>query len=150
MTKQLFVILFIIISSFSQAQERSEIIQQRVEFIAEQTESEELDLTNIFDQLNYYFSNPINLNNTDPDELRSLGLLTDVQISEVFVHIKQFGKFISIYELQSMKYWDLSTIQLVLPFIMVDDKFDQMHISFKEALKSGNFGIPIEQISALD
>jgi hypothetical protein len=120
-------------------QERNEIIQQRVEFIAEQTESEDIDLTNIFDQLNYYYDRPINLNNTDAEELRSLGLLTDVQISDVFLHIKQFGKFISIYELQSLKYWDLATIQLVLPFVSVDDRFDQMHISFKEAMKNGKF-----------
>lgn len=139
MIKQLIIILFLLFSVVSFGQERNEIIQQRVEFIAEQTESEELDLTNIFDQLNYYYSNPINLNNTEPEELQSLGLLTDVQIAEVFVHIKQFGKFISIYELQSLKYWDLSTIQLVLPFIMVDDKFEQMHITVKEALKSGKF-----------
>jgi hypothetical protein len=139
MTRYVLGIAFIATCFWSFSQERNEIIQQRVEFIAEQTESEEFDLTNLFEQLNYYYSNPINLNNTDPDELRSLGLLTDVQISEVFVHIKQFGKFISIYELQSMKYWDLATIQLVLPFVQVDDRFDQMHITFKEAMKNGKF-----------
>lgn len=139
MKSGLLFLLFIVTCSVLRAQERSEIIQQRVEFIAEQTESEEIDLTNIFDQLNYYYDHPINLNNTDMEELRSLGLLTDVQISEVFLHIKQFGKFISIYELQSMKYWDMGTIQLVLPFIRVDDHFDQMHITFKDAMKYGKF-----------
>ena len=95
----------------------NEIIQQRIEFISEQNESEEIDLTNLFDQLNYYFDNPINLNNTDADELRSLGLLTEIQITNVLLHRKQFGKFLSIYELQSLTYWDLSTIQIVLPLV---------------------------------
>jgi len=135
----LLTILFFCFIAQGWSQERTEIIQQRVEFISEQNESEEIDLTNIFEQLNYYFDNPINLNNTDAEELRSLGLLTDVQISEVFLHIKQFGKFISMYELQSLKYWDLSTIQLVLPFIKVDDKIDQLHVTFKEAMKNGKF-----------
>lgn len=121
------------------AQERSEIIQQRIEFISEQSESEELDLTNLFDQLNYYFDHPINLNGADAETLRSLGLLTDVQITDLQLHIRQFGKLISIYELQSLKYWDMQTIQLVLPFVRVDDKLDQLHITFKEAIEQGTF-----------
>ncbi len=120
------------------AQERNEIIQQRVEFIAEQSESEELDLTNIFDQLNYYFDNPINLNKTSTDELRSLGLLTDIQITDLLLHIQQFGNFISIFELQTLKYWDMQTIQLVLPFVRVDDKLDNPRFTFKDLVKNGN------------
>jgi hypothetical protein len=120
-------------------QERSEVIQQRIEFISEQSENEQLDLTNVFEQLNYFYDNPINLNNTSADELRVLGLLTEVQISDLLLHIKRFGKFISIYELQSLTYWDLSTIQMVLPFVRVDDRLDQLHITFSEAMKNGRF-----------
>ncbi|WP_430406444.1 hypothetical protein [Fluviicola sp.] len=134
---RLLLIFFISIGSFLFGQERNEIIQQRVEFIAEQSESEELDLTNIFDQLNYFFDNPINLNNTNADELRSLGLLTEVQITDALLHVERFGKFISIYELQSLKYWDLNTISLVRPFIKVDDRLENMHITFKDAIKNG-------------
>jgi hypothetical protein len=121
------------------AQDRNEIIQQRIEFISEQNESEEIDLTNIFEQLNYYFDHPINLNATDADELRSLNLLTEVQITNLLLHREQFGKLISIYELQALQYWDLSTISLVLPFIRVDDRLDNLHVSFKELLKNGKF-----------
>ncbi|MNJ86547.1 hypothetical protein D3C87_40480 [compost metagenome] len=125
------------LGSFLFGQERNEIIQQRVEFIAEQAESEELDLTNIFDQLNYFYDHPINLNHTDPDELRALGLLTEVQITDVLLHVERFGKLISIYELQTLKYWDLNTISIVRPFIKVDDRLENMHITFKDALKNG-------------
>lgn len=124
---------------WSIGQERNEIIQQRIEFISEQNEVEEIDLTDVFNQLNYYFENPMNLNTADADEMRSLGLLTEVQISNVLLHRTQFGKFISIYELQSLQYWDLNTIQLVRPFIRVDEKLDQLHITFKEAMKNGKF-----------
>lgn len=120
-------------------QERNEIIQQRIEFISEQNESEEIDLTNVFEQLNYYFDHPVNLNSTDAEELRSLGLLTEVQITDLLLHRKQFGKLISIYELQSLTYWDMATIQLVLPFVRVDDRFDQLHITFREAIEQGKF-----------
>ena len=44
---------------------------------------------------------------------------------------------ISIYELQTLKYWDLNTIYLVLPFVKVDDRLENMHITFKDAVKNG-------------
>ncbi|TNF46679.1 MAG: hypothetical protein EP305_10370 [Bacteroidetes bacterium] len=120
-------------------QERSEIIQQRIEFISEQLESEDIDLTNVIEQLNYYFDNKINLNNAQFDQLEELNLLTDVQIYDLLLHIKLYGKLISVYELQSLKYWDLETIRLVMPFVKVDDKLDNIHITFKEAMKEGKF-----------
>lgn len=119
------------------SQTKSEIVQQRVEFISEQLETEELDLTNLLEQLNYYFDNPINLNNADPEELKDLEMLSDVQINDLMLHLKQFGKLISVYELQALRYWDLQTINAVLPFIRVDDRLDQLHVSLKEAFKYG-------------
>lgn len=121
------------------AQEKSEIIQQRIEFIAEQLETEEIDLTNVIEQLNYYFDHPLNLNGATAEELEEMNLLTTIQINDLLLHRKLFGKLISIYELQSLEYWDLSTIQLVLPFIRVDDRLDNLHISLKEALDQGNY-----------
>lgn len=122
---------------FSQA--RNEVIQQRIEFISEQLQSEDIDLTNIFESLNFYFDNKLNLNSAVTEELEELNLLTSVQINDLLIHRKRFGKLITIYELQSLKYWDLSTIQLVLPFVYVDDKLDNLHITFKEAMKEGKF-----------
>ena len=125
------------ISAFSQ--EKSEVVQQRIEFIAEQLETEEIDLTNVVQQLNYYFDHPLNLNGATAEELDELNLLSDVQISDLLLHIKLFGKLITIYELQSLEYWDLQTIQLVQPFVKVDDKLESLHISLKEAVKQGNY-----------
>jgi hypothetical protein len=121
------------------SQEKSEVIQQRIEFIAEQFETEEIDLTNVVEQLNYYFDHPLNLNGATAEELEELNLLSSVQINDLLLHIKLFGKLISVYELQSLEYWDLQTIQLVLPFIRVDDKLDNLHVSWKEALNQGNY-----------
>lgn len=121
------------------SQEKSEIIQQRIEFIAEQLETEEIDLTNVIEQLNYYYDHPLNLNSATVEEMEDLSLLTEIQINDLLLHRKIFGKFISIYELQSLEYWDLQTIQLVRPFVKVDDRLETLHISFKEALEQGNY-----------
>ena len=68
--------------------------------------------------INNYFDDPININMTNGVDLEDLGLLTDVQVSDLLLHRKLHGKFISIYELQSLTYWDMETIYLLLPFIL--------------------------------
>jgi len=140
MSPRIYFLSLVFLAFFSaSAQDKSEIIQQRIEFISERFQSENMDLTNIIEQLNFYYEHPINLNFTDGLELEDLGLLTSVQISDVVLHRKLFGKLISIYELQCLAYWDLETIELVRPFIKVDDKLDNLHITFKEALEQGKF-----------
>ncbi|MBI2259555.1 MAG: hypothetical protein HYU67_11765 [Flavobacteriia bacterium] len=134
-----FLFLFLFFSLFSFSQTKQEIIQQRVELISEQLESEDLDLTDVLQALNYFFDNPINLNNTTAEELKQLELLSDIQITDLLLHIKLHGKLISQYELQALKYWDLNTILTVLPFIKVDDRFEQVQLNFKEVLKYGKF-----------
>ncbi len=139
MKKLLLLICFLLPVIALHAQDKNTIIQQRVEFIAEQFENEEIDLTNLFDELNFFYEHPLNLNSATYEELEELNLLTDVQINNLLNHIDRFGKLISIYELQSLKYWDLATIELVLPFVRVDDRLDQLHVSLKEALRQGKF-----------
>ncbi len=135
------LLFFLLYTSILFCQERNEIIQQRIEFISEQLETENLDLTNLIEQLNNYFDDPININMTNGVDLEDLGLLTDVQVSDLLLHRKLHGKFISIYELQSLTYWDMETIYLLLPFITVDERLDNLHVSFKEAIKDGNFDL---------
>ena len=139
--KHLIVLLVLCISSFCLGQERNNIIQQRIEFISEQLETESIDLTNLLEQFNYYFDNPIDLNKATRDELIDLSLLTDIQISDLIVHRKLHGKLISIYELQSLKFWDLETIYLVLPFVSLDENLDGLHLSLKEAFREGKFDL---------
>jgi hypothetical protein len=137
--KYIGILVFLCLNQIAFTQEKEEIIQQRIEFISEQLEDESIDLTDVIAQLNYYFDHPINLNSATKEQLSSLGLLTDIQISDLILHRKLFGKFISIYEIQSLKYWDMQTIFRLLPFIRVDDKLDQVHVSLREVLKYGKF-----------
>ena len=131
MFRRLLILIFFFMAFAVQSQDRNEIIQQRIEFISEQLQSEDIDLTNVIEALNFYYDNKLNLNSAVAEELEELNLLTAVQINDLILHRKRFGKFITIYELQSLRYWDLSTIQLVLPFVFVDDKLDNLHISLK-------------------
>lgn len=130
---------FLFAGSFLFAQDKNDVVQQRIEFISEQLENENIDLTSLLASLNYFYEHPLNLNSATEEELEELGLLTEIQINDLLLHRKLFGKMISIYELQSLPYWDLNTISLVLPFVKVDDKLDQLHVSLKEAVQQGKF-----------
>src|SRR6218665_2664503 len=107
-------------------------IQQQLENIAETTENEEADYTTLLDALNLYKEHPINLNNTNREELQQLQLLNDIQINNFFNHIERNGKLITIYELQSINGFDLQTIQKILPYVRVNDNFNSSHFSMRE------------------
>lgn len=136
------LLLFLFSTELLRAQSeenKHEIIQQRIEYLSENLEIEDIALEQITEDLYYFIDHKINLNKTDGEDLKALLLLTDIQIVSLLNYRKQFGKLISIFEIQAIPYWDLNTIYLILPFIYVDDKFDQLQVSFKEFLKYGNF-----------
>jgi len=137
----LFVFGFLLsFNTLAQSEEnKHEIIQQRIEYLSENLETEDIALEQITEDLYYFIDHKINLNKTDGQDLRALQLLTDIQIVALLKYRLEFGKFISIYEIQAIPYWDLNTIYLILPFIYVDDKLDQLQVTFKEFLKYGTF-----------
>jgi len=112
-------------------------IEQNIENIIENTDNPDLDYTNLIDVLNNFKTNPINLNNTTPEELKELGLLSDIQINNLFVHLKKNGKLLVIYELQSIEGFSLDVIDKIIPYVYVNDNFKNLNISFKELFKRG-------------
>lgn len=64
--------------------------------------------------------NPINLNQTNRQELTDLSLLSASQI-ERFLHYRTiFGSLSSIYELQAVPGFDLEVIKNILPFVVIE------------------------------
>ena len=141
LNKWLVIILLTLSSSCLLGQKKNDVIQQRIEFIAEELETEDISLEDVFDVLYYYYDHPINLNTATKEELQELMLLTDFQINEILVRISEKGEFESTYELQEMEFWDLMTIENILPFIIVapKDKTDtpEKRQKLKEFLKEG-------------
>lgn len=134
-----FCSFFLTFRSFAQEEvDKNQIIQQRIEYLAESIGSEDLILTQITDNLEFFYEHPINLNQPSLENLKSLNLVNDIQINALHRYKQKHGKLISIYELQAVPYWDLNTIRMVLPFIKVDDKFEQLHVGFKEMFKRGD------------
>lgn len=118
---------------------KQNIIEQRIEVIVSTLdETVELDYTNLFEDLTYYYEHPINLNRASAEDLRELYLLTDIQINALQKHIATFGALRSIYEVQSIRGFDLNTIRLIQPFVTVQAAGMLEDFSWKNIFKEGN------------
>ena len=143
MTKMLrFWILTILVTSslVLSGQEESQtnnIIANIIEDFLESTDSENFDYNTIFENLNYYYEHPININNAKEEELRDLFLLNEIQINGFIQHRRHFGNFLSIYELQSIPSWDMITIKNVVPFLQCEVAPDDFNLDFRDALRNG-------------
>lgn len=114
-----------------------EQINQNIELISEQMQTEDGDLSNLTETWTYYKSHPLNLNKARREELADLLLLTDIQINNLLKHREKNGYLISIYELQSIDGFDLATIKKITPFVFVSDNFNSAFFSTKEMFKDG-------------
>ena len=121
--KRIAIIISILLSFPALAQEppQPEIDLER--FIDEVFAVQNGDVSSeeLFETLLLFYTNPINLNNTDADELRSIFILSEAQITSFFDYIRKNGKLLSIYELQSIPNFDITTINRLLPFVTVND-----------------------------
>jgi hypothetical protein len=115
-----------------------DLIEQRIEAAVEQLGGDEsVDLTNLFELLSDRYNDPIDLNHTTAEELNTLLLLSDLQVSTLLSHIKRNGRLLSLYELQSINGWDVNTIAMVRPFITVRENPLGSNASFREILSKG-------------
>lgn len=116
---------------------KDNLIEQRIENLAETQDDSETDYSNLLEDLLVYKRNPLNLNRAGADELNALGLLNEFQINALLRHREKAGKLISIFELQGIDGFDLESIQRILPFVAVNDQFDDLNISWSEILRNG-------------
>jgi len=86
-----------------------------------ETSESEIDYSDLYDDLIGFYEHPINLNQTTPEELAKLRFLSDIQIENLFYYLYKTGSMRTIYELQLVEDMDLFTIQLLVPFVTIDD-----------------------------
>ena len=116
------IVFLLLFTAIAKAQTQEDIlIKDLIESIAENL-ADDFDLSELQDRLTYYRKRPINLNNTNPEELKTLFFLSPIQISNIFNHIKTNGKFIDVLELQSVPDFDIETINRLLPFVTLNQQ----------------------------
>lgn len=128
--------LFLIKLGFAQYEESALIIEQLGEALAEDL-GENYDYDQLTNRLLFYHQYRIDLNKTQGDELKELQFLSPLQIENFLNHRKQAGKFLSIYELQSIDGFDFLTFQRLLPFITISETQSIKDLSFRSILDDG-------------
>jgi hypothetical protein len=111
-------------------------LSEWIENIAEEAE-DELDYSELIENLNYLKQNPLNLNFATGDELRSLILLSDMQVYHLLAYRETYGYFVTMYELQTVEGFDQHTIQQILPYITISAVPPATKIPLKNALRYG-------------
>lgn len=137
------IFLFIPIWVFAQVdtidQAVPEEARQIVEDFLQNTESEgTFDFNTLFERFEEYRKNPINLNTAEENELRELGILSDIQIINLLQYRKDAGELVAIFELQAIPGLDLPTIRTLLPFVTVSGDVDDFQVPLGKMLYQGD------------
>ncbi|MDX1939453.1 MAG: helix-hairpin-helix domain-containing protein [Saprospiraceae bacterium] len=112
--------------------------QELIEDFLQNTDGEgAFDFNTIFEQLEDFRRNPINLNKANEASLRELRLLSDAQILDLLNYRQEVGELIAVHELQAVPGFDLSIIRLILPYVTVSGDVDDYQIPFSKMLAGG-------------
>ncbi|RFC55060.1 helix-hairpin-helix domain-containing protein [Brumimicrobium aurantiacum] len=136
--KYLLLFSFLIFALLGLSQSKNEVIQQRIEFIAQDLDAEEVSLEDIFDVLNAYYDNPLNLNIATKEDLQEIMLLNDFQINALLAKRDEVGAFSTLFELKDIEYWDLLTLDNIIPFVRVSKVEEKKQGNLKKYLAEGN------------
>jgi len=112
-------------------------LERKIEALAENS-SEDIDFTNVFENLAFYQEHPLDLNGASAEVLQQLFILSDFQIRSLIVHREKYGKLLSIFELQGVEGFDLPLIYTLLPYVKVSRDLNRLNISIKDMVKYAN------------
>lgn len=139
------IVLFFIVTGFHRSFSQIPKDDIKEDLLEESTESNDAvtqDYESLDDLSNSLIKNPINLNKATGEDLQQLvelHLLNDLQVGSFLNYRQKLGDLISIYELQAVPYFDVSTIENVLPYITLDKDITNYNATLKEMLTQGNY-----------
>lgn len=115
-----FLLMAVVTTSQGQPDDQAIDLERFIEYLF-QVQDIDVDYEDLYESLYLLYTNPINLNTTNAEELASIFLLTPNQINNLIDYQSSYGKLLSIYELQAIPDFDEQTIRNLLPFVTVDD-----------------------------
>ena len=112
--------------------------------------NEDFDYNILFETLEYFSNNPINVNTADADEFAELLFLDQSSINAILRYRDEQGKFISIYELQAVPSLTVSDIRQILPFISINSDDNRYQLPLSDMLSGGNHELFLRYTSTLE
>lgn len=148
--KYLLIYIFIFIALQAKAQSLEEAqIRDILESVAENL-PDDYDLSELIEVLGQLKKHPINLNNTNPEELKAILFLTPLQISNFFAYLKENERLIDVLELQSIDAFDTKTVESLLPFVTVNESSAYEKLSFRNLNNFGNHDVLLRAARTLE
>lgn len=124
--KQLYILIFLLITSFLSAQNDSindvnDNIDIKMEDIMSGTETDQdVDFTVITDAIQDWLRKPLNLNNATREDLLLLPGINDILVNKLFDYIANTGELTTVYELQAIDGFTEKIVQGIMPFVTTD------------------------------
>ncbi len=119
------IFVFCMIPLWSQNKQYPELNINLIEDVLQGNEDlDPDDFIFIYENLQSFANNPLNLNRATVSDLEELFILNQYQIQEFFIYKKKMGDLISIYELQAIPGFDLRTVQAIASFVKVSGEGD--------------------------
>ncbi len=128
--------VFIPILSLAQQTEADKLIESIIESQADKLD-EETDAALIIEDLEYLAENPININNTNADELSRLYILDNIQINKLLDYIENYGPAYSIFELNAIDGLTRDLLTKIQAFVWFGPE-TEVAKTLKEELQYGN------------
>ncbi|MFA5328413.1 MAG: helix-hairpin-helix domain-containing protein [Prolixibacteraceae bacterium] len=116
--KGLFILMIVSLTFLAKAQELD--IQQTIEDLLESTGenmSDETDIQEILDDLEFLRQNPLSVNSATAEELSRLHVLSDLQIANLIAFRKKTGTIYTIYEMVAIDGFSPDILEKIEPFI---------------------------------
>jgi hypothetical protein len=80
------------------------------------------DYSQLYETMFQFLRSPININTATSEELKSLYLLSELEIQSILEYREKYGDFISIYELQAVPNLDMRSIHTLLLFADISER----------------------------
>lgn len=124
-----------------------ELMQRYMESVEE---NDDVDLNQIRDKFEYRLNNPVNLNKCEQEELEDLEILSDQQIKSFIDYKAKLGNLFSIYELQVIPLFDISTLNTLLPLVTVGGYENDYHTSLLKMVNGSKRSLFIKTKTVLE
>ncbi len=114
-----------------------EEFHQRIESLIEESE-QEIDASELIEELEMLRQQPINLNDASAEDLRRIFFLSEIQINNLILHRQRFGNLISLMELQTIDGFTPEIIEQISPYVMVEETVEGRVFKISDILQRGN------------
>ncbi|MEM9546488.1 MAG: helix-hairpin-helix domain-containing protein [Bacteroidota bacterium] len=113
-----------------------------LEDLLENNDEGNYDFFTLYDDLQEYLKNPLNINEATEEDFHNMQMLSDIQVSDILQYRNEYGPFISKYELQTIPSLDIGILKALVP--LVTEGGERKNHSFKSIMKESSSSLIVK------